>query len=213
MQEKLPIKQNILQYLEYKGVTKYQYYKESNTTRNVLDQDTGISEENIAKFLAYAPEVSRDWLFENKGPMLKSEAKTVSPMGKAGIPLIPIDALASQGTGELVVQDHDIEQRYVIPEFSKADYLIRVKGGSMYPKYNPGDILACKRVEKGSFIQWNKTYVLDTTQGVMVKRIIKCEDKNYWVLRSDNKDYQDIDVEHAKDVYNISLVMGVIRLE
>lgn len=133
--------------------------------------------------------------------------------GLKPIPLIPIDALASPGRGELTISESQVENRYIVPEFAKADYLIRVKGSSMYPKYYPGDILACKRVDKGRFIQWNKAHVIDTAQGVMVKRIVKGEQTSHWTLKSDNKEYQDIDVEPDVDVYSISLVLGVIRLE
>ena len=56
-QEKSPIKQNILLYLEKKGVTPYEFYKESGVTRGILQQNNGISEDNIARFLAYDGEV------------------------------------------------------------------------------------------------------------------------------------------------------------
>jgi hypothetical protein len=58
-----PIKNKILQYIEYKGISKYKFYQESGITRGVLDKESGISEDNIAKFIAYAPEVDLSWLF------------------------------------------------------------------------------------------------------------------------------------------------------
>jgi hypothetical protein len=72
-QEKSPIKDRILQYLETKGITKYAFYKDSGTTRGILDQETGISEENIARFLAYAKDVSPLWLLTGEGNMLHGE--------------------------------------------------------------------------------------------------------------------------------------------
>ena len=33
MQEKSPIKKNILQYIEYKGISKYKFYQETGITR------------------------------------------------------------------------------------------------------------------------------------------------------------------------------------
>ena len=70
-QEKSPIKQNILLYLENKGVTPYEFYKESGVTRGILQQNNGISEDNIARFLAYAPDVNIEWLLTSKGSMIK----------------------------------------------------------------------------------------------------------------------------------------------
>lgn len=61
-QEKSLIKQNILLYLANRGVTPYEFYKVSGVTRGVLAQNNGISEENISRFLAYAPDVNPSWL-------------------------------------------------------------------------------------------------------------------------------------------------------
>ena len=61
-QEKSLIKQNILLYLSKKDVTPYEFYKKSGVTRGILQQNNGISEDNIARFLAYAPDVNVEWL-------------------------------------------------------------------------------------------------------------------------------------------------------
>ena len=73
MQQISPIKEKILYYIEYKGISKYKFYQESGITRGVLDKESGISEENIAKYIAYAPEVNLEWLFLNKGEMIKTK--------------------------------------------------------------------------------------------------------------------------------------------
>ena len=80
MQEKSPIKKNILQYIEYKGISKYKLYQETGITRGVLDQNNGMSEENTARFIAQYPEVSTDWLLTGKGAMLRGQsAPEVAP--------------------------------------------------------------------------------------------------------------------------------------
>ncbi len=88
-----------------------------------------------------------------------------------GIPLLPISAMAGAFTGDMTVLEYESE-RYVIPAFRGADFLIPVKGSSMYPKYSSGDLVACKRIPMTDlFFQWNKVYVLDTDQGALIKRI------------------------------------------
>ena len=85
-----------------------------------------------------------------------------------GIPLIPIDAMAGFGKGESQVMEHECE-RYVVSMFRGAEFLIPVKGSSMMPKYNSGDVVACKKLPLNDmFFQWNKVYVLDTNQGALV---------------------------------------------
>ena len=99
-QEKSLIKQNISQYLSMKGVSDYEYYKTSGTTRGILGQNNGISEDNIARFLAYAPDVNYEWLLTGKGPMLKTalqEAMVVEPVRSEspnkGAPYYDVDFL------------------------------------------------------------------------------------------------------------------------
>ena len=72
-QEKSLIKQNILLYLEKKGVTSYEFYKKSGVTRGVLQQNNGISEDNMTRFLAYAPDVNPAWLLTGEGPMINED--------------------------------------------------------------------------------------------------------------------------------------------
>lgn len=177
-----------------------------------------ISIDAINSMIKSYPEVNISYILEGNGPIFHTDQSNIinEPESdykpKKGIPLVNLVASAGKHPGEIIFNEREIESRYVIPEFAKADFLIRVKGSSMYPKYSAGDILACIKMNKDNFIQWNKTYVIDTTQGIMVKRILKGGTKTSWVLRSDNKDYQDIDVP-VEDIYSISLVIGVIRLE
>ena len=131
-----------------------------------------------------------------------------------GIPLIPIDAMAGYGEGDITVMAYEAG-RYVVPEFTElhVEFMIRVKGSSMYPKYNSGDIVACKKLPlQDLFFQWNKVYVLDTTQGALIKRIKKGSDKNHILLVSDNSSYDPFELPITQ-IRAVSLVLGVIRLE
>jgi hypothetical protein len=78
MQEKSRIKKNILKFIEYKGISKYEFYKRTGITRGVLNQNNGMSEENTAIFIAYYPEVSIEWLITGNGNMLKDNISSLS---------------------------------------------------------------------------------------------------------------------------------------
>lgn len=219
-QEKSPIKQNILLYLKNKGVSPYEFYKTSGVTRGILQQDNGISEENIARFLAYAPDVNTQWLLTGQGPMLKTEEESPTipaateqpPTEPEGIPLIPLNAMAGTFTGEASVMGFECE-RYVVPIFKGADFLIPVKGSSMYPKYSSGDIVACQRVPMSNlFFQWNKVYVIDTDQGALIKRIKPGTTPGCVLIVSDNEAYDPFELP-ISSIYAVALVIGVIRLE
>lgn len=72
MQHFSPIKKRILQIIDLKGISKYKFYQETGITRGVLDKNTGISEDNIAKFIAYFRDVDITWLLTGDGEMLKT---------------------------------------------------------------------------------------------------------------------------------------------
>lgn len=129
-----------------------------------------------------------------------------------GIPLIPFSAMAGALKGEQTALEYECEH-YIIPAFSGADFLMPVKGNSMTPTYISGDIVACQRVPMTSlFFQWNKPYVLDTSQGAIIKRIKPGSDKNHVLIVSDNTDYDPFELPY-EDIYAVALVIGIIRLE
>jgi len=126
--------------------------------------------------------------------------------------LIPLNAMAGALTSNQTILEYDCE-RYVVPAFKGADFLIPVKGSSMYPKYSSGDIVACQRVPMSNlFFQWNKVYVIDTDQGPLIKRIKPGHDKDHVLIVSDNEKYDPFELPCAS-IYAVALVIGVIRLE
>ena len=115
-------------------------------------------------------------------------------------------------TGDTSIMEYECE-RYLIPDFKGADFLIRVKGDSMQPTYYSGDLVACQRVPLDDlFFQWNKTYVLDTVQGPLIKRVKQGSDDNHVLIVSDNTDYEPFEL--SKDQFHgVALVRGLVRLE
>ena len=174
--------------------------------RNSIDYDLIISK---------CEEINANWLLTGKGPMLKEDNNLPMALKSAnseGIPLIPLDAMAGISSGEVSVLELDCE-RYVIPMFKGADFLIPVKGSSMIPKYNSGDVVACKKIPmQDLFFQWNKVYVLDTNQGALIKRIHKGSDNEHITLISENEKYTPFNL-HLSQIYSVAIVVGVVRLE
>ena len=159
--------------------------------------------------------VSAQWLLTGEGEMIKDDKREVAHQAenpKEGIPLIPFSAMAGALTGEQSALEYECE-RYVVPAFHNAEFLIPVKGNSMTPTYISGDIVACQRVPMTDiFFQWNKPYVLDTAQGAIIKRIKPGSDKDHVLIVSDNKEYDPFELPY-KDIYAVALVIGLIRLE
>lgn len=168
--------------------------------------------------------INMDWLFTGEGDMLKSPNTPVDDRPKEpahhvaegsheGIPLIPLSAMAGAFTGEdNGVMEYECE-RYVIPAFKGADFLIQVKGDSMQPTYYSGDLVACQRIPLNDlFFQWNKTYVLDTLQGPLIKRIRRGSDDEHVLIVSDNANYEPFELSKSQ-FHGVALVRGLVRLE
>lgn len=180
----------------------------------------GMNSSNIEKILHNYRDLSPEWLLTGRGEMLRSDKPTQTHIPTAhpalnpteGIPLIPLSAMAGALTSAQTVLEHECD-RYVVPAFKGADFLIQVKGSSMYPKYSSGDIVACQRVTMDKlFFQWNKVYVIDTDQGPLIKRIKPGHDKDHVLIVSDNEKYDPFELPCAS-IYAVALVIGVIRLE
>ena len=182
-----------------------------------INNGTDIQSKWVQTIVENYPKYSPRWLMTGKGCMLEEEGSSVPLATKAttpgeGIPLIPVDAMAGMLTGEQTVLSYECEH-YVVPVFKGADFLIPVKGSSMYPKYSSGDIVACRRVSMtGLFFQWNKVYVLDTCQGALIKRIKPGSDSNHVLIVSDNEKYDPFELPYSA-INAVALVIGVIRLE
>ena len=226
------IKDRILKISDYSGLTKELFFsKIGMTTANFRGKakETPINSTAIENILSVFPEINPEWLLTGKGSMLKGTstesiksinkdnqeniipAKPTSPSDPKGIPLIPTYAMAGAFTGDLQVLECDCE-RFIIPTFKGADFLIPVKGASMEPKYSSGDLVACKKMAIDTFFQWNKVYVLDTEQGPLIKRINEGAKKDTLLICSENPQYPPFELKRSL-INNIALVVGVIRLE
>lgn len=125
-------------------------------------------------------------------------------------PRIPLNAAAGSLTHAMTgVTIDDCEQIPIISVFPDYDFTIFIKGDSMFPRYESGDEVACKRIDASHFLQWGKVHVLDTTQGVIIKRIYDAGDNIR--CNSFNPDYSDFEVPKS-EIFSISLVVGLLRV-
>jgi phage repressor protein C with HTH and peptisase S24 domain/DNA-binding XRE family transcriptional regulator len=135
------------------------------------------------------------------------------PLDSHLIPLVSAEVAAGFGSESFAITKEDIQGSYLVPDFNGIDFMIRVKGNSMYPKYSSGDIIACRKITDNTFLQWNKCHVIATReQGLIVKRIRKSDNPECIIAVSDNKEYEIFEIPKT-EITGLALVIGVIRLE
>ncbi len=218
------IKDRILKIADYKIIRRDAFIESLNQKYSNYRGKSKLSSPSADVFVEISTkysDINIEWLLTGKGRMLKeedhddNEKASINSIirNRQGIPLIPTDAMAGHGAGSMQIMDYETSY-YEVPEFTelRAEFMIRVKGSSMYPKYSSGDLLACKKVSLGTFFQWNKVYVLDTEQGPLVKRVKPSSKEEYITLVSDNPNYDPFDI-NLEEIHSIACVLGVIRLE
>lgn len=172
-----------------------------------------ISSDLAKQIVSVYPVFNEVWLITGQGQMLiEKEEKYRDAKGQV-LPLLPIVAMAgyNEDNWTAYINTHPI---YSVPDVPTADFLIKVGGDSMQPKYYEGDMIACRFVKELLFFQWGKTYVLDTSQGVMVKNIYEDKDNpDNVVLVSENAEkYPPFSIPRS-DIRKLALVVGSIRIK
>lgn len=211
--------EKLKEYLDYKrisvstaaevlGVTRqnvYQYFKSSNlardTVNNIIDK-FGIVETEIW---------SKDYNDIDNGIDNSLQTSGKNKKKPAGlIPFYNADFIA--GNAELYYDDETIYPEYYmdVPEFSGST-AFRAYGDSMEPRIKSGNILFGKKLENWmSHVEYGQIYGITCKDGVRyLKYIRKHENKEYFLLKSANPDYDDMDIPKS-DIKNVWLINGWI---
>lgn len=208
-------------------------YKNKSSFSQILNGKVPLSKDFVERLCKIDNRISKTWIVSEIGNVLRNPDKSkqvykdfnndisniVNEPSEVynnypGIPLVTVTAIGGFGNAHFAISKQDVKEYYVIPKFKhkQIDFMIEVEGSSMYPKYNSGDVVACKIINEDGFIQWNKTHVIATKdQGIIIKRIKKNDDDSFLMV-SDNKSYDPFTV-NKNEIDGIAIVVGVIRLE
>lgn len=107
------------------------------------------------------------------------------------------------------IAQYDCE-RMVTP-VKGADYAIQVTGDSMSPEYPSGSVVLIKRINEKAFVEWGKTYVLDTENGAVIKNIRRTDNPEVIECVSLNPAYQPFTMEtkYINGWYRVLMVLSL----
>lgn len=211
------VKDRILEYLEYKGVSITKAESLLCWSKGALLKSNSISSDRLGEFYLQFPEVSPEWLLTGEGDMLKQSpvhdtTDNIIPLSHPKTPdkIYPMsefnlyDIDVSAGLSRLFSEDGDRNRAYLgkisIPNMPKCDGAVKVIGDSMYPLLKSGDIIAYKEVHSIESVQYGEIYILqienDSDVSVVVKYVKKSSEGNeYLNLVSYNKEHDPKDVK------------------
>ena len=201
-------------------------------------QRIGVDTSNLSKYLnAHMPlsdsflnrivvnlGVSKEWLLDgNDLPFAKSTVRIDSPDARmalstdpnapsGSIPVYDVDATAGADSGRngLFVSEN-IVGWVNLPNMSPNCRIVRVSGDSMAPVIMDGDFVAVRELSNLSQIYWGQIYVVQLDDFRLVKYLRRHTDPNMVVLRSENSNYDDMDVRRS-DIHELLLVQHILHI-
>ena len=203
-------KERILEYLDKKGISKYECYKNTGMSRSVLSQPSGMTEDNLLKFLAYYKDINPTWLLTGEGNMLKEEKEETPQSEKLKIaseamakyedkkknsiitiPIVEIYAAAGHGymNTDSLIPTGEINLPKAMFRSSGLRYCIRVKGHSMAPTLQDNDFLIIRHLDRAEWQSMSDEHVylvVDKDGMAYVKRVKNRIDRGFVVLTSDS---------------------------
>ena len=204
--------------------------KEMGVRQVQFAQRIGVDTSNLSKYLnGHMPlsdsllnrivvnlGVNKQWLLDGTDlPFAKTSGAVSSEVqdeAAAGTPVYDVDATAgmTSGRNELFASEN-IVGWVNLPNMSRDCRIVRVSGDSMAPVIMDGDFIAVREMSNPDQIYWGQIYVVQLDDFRLVKYVRRHSDPNMVVLRSENPNYDDMDVRRS-DIHGMLLVKHVLHL-
>lgn len=206
------IKERTIEFIKYKKISVKEFETRCGLSNGyVSSMRKGFGAEKLGNVLSVFPELNRDWLLYNEGEMIASSPPDVE-VSENGTPVYDIDATCGDLSRPIVFADEHIIGRVNLPNLSQNAIIIRANGDSMEPHIHDGDWIAVREVANLNVIYYGQVYLVITNEYRLLKYIRRDEDeKNYIILRSDNKEYDDIRLPKA-EIRHLFIVENILSL-
>ncbi len=169
-----------------------------------------VTPKTALKIRQRIPNVNIDFLNTGAGSPLLDNEQTVT-LSSMQVPLLPISAQGGYlNDFESQIREYDCEK--VLSPIKGATLAMTITGDSMSPEYPNGSRVLLKKINDKAFIEWGRTYVIDTENGAVVKNVHPCpDDENCIVCRSINPNYEPFKVNKSsiRGVYRVLMQMAL----
>lgn len=236
------ISHRISEAIRHKGMSIRSFESQAGITQGVLSnaikKDSDISSTNLSKIIDTYVEFDAHWLLTGEGSMLRTHDPEFLMTGSDPKPSIEYPREIRSSDPDFTYTDNDnagkvpiiteqgfanfdrdsieslkVEDYYYIKEFRNADFMIRLNGDTMYPRYKSGDLLACRNIEMQTFWQWGKVHaILTCNQGLIIRRAMPGDNHKVISMKADNPNYPDCRIL-LDEILTSAIVIGSISMD
>lgn len=211
------VKERLLHYLKAKRISQIEFTKNLGVSSTYIGaMRKGLSADKMKKIGELYPDLNRNWLQYGEGEMLLEPQTQGIRREERGFEtlLLPVEAFA----GGLQMWSDGVrvsDCRRIMSPVGGVDFAIPIKGDSMEPKFHDGSILLIKKINEKAFIPWGYPMVIDTENGVLIKKVMpddRKEDQEECIIaESINPQYPPIRIP-TSSIYGMYRVMGTMEI-
>lgn len=200
------IKERIIEFINYKGISKNAFENACNMSKRYLSNLKGTPGARIIKNIHDAfPELNTTWLITGTGEMLSEnvENQESTILDESRAPILPTTIAGRPDTDILkyVQNNYDnLELSHVIVLDTPIDMWHIIRDDAMFPTFKVGDQIALLAYKKGEESPIpGKIYAIDTTSNGLIIRKLFPEENGAYIARSLNEErYPDFIIKKAE---------------
>lgn len=204
------VKERLIQFIEYKKLSIKEFQNSIDVSVSyVTNISQSIGAGILRRIIEVYPDLNPDWLIKGEGDMIREVEEDV--LNGKTILVLPVSAQGGRLTDfTSSVYAKDCEK--MISPIDDAEFAIPITGDSMSPEYPNGGRVLIRKVNEKAFIDWGRTFVLDTCNGVVIKNIYPGSNEGCVRCVSANEKYPDFEVQYS-DVYGWYRVLALLALK
>lgn len=203
-------KERIKYLIDKEGISKREFCRKTGISNGVLDQLTGLSEDNLNKFLTVYPTINSNWIITGKGNIHIDETQDESLGAKTPITgyYYP-NIMDFNGVSQMINGQYEYKTPVSLPNFGSNMCFIDVYGDNMFPKLTSGQIIAIQPIDISSLNYGYMYLVVLQNEHTFIQYVKQGIDKDHVLLVSENNHYESRMCE-LSEIKHLFIVKGVI---
>ena len=209
---------------EYLGIGQTAFEVNIGVARGYFSNVKTLGSDRILRIHTKYPELNIEWLVTGNGEMIKNaerEQKTIeisesaiSETKRKGALIYDIDATCGLSGRDIEFTDEKVIGSIDAPEINSDSKIIFATGDSMLPLIASGDRVVIRKIESWDYLNYGQVYLIITNEYRLIKRVRRHpkDADNLILLRSENPDYDDIDLP-KREIIHLFIVENILSIK